>query len=302
MERVTFRSRGETLVGHFYAAGGAGDPAPAVVILGPMTFQKEQAPTEYAKRFPALGFSALAFDPRFRGESSGEPRCWENPMAKVEDLISAVDYLASRADVDRTRIAMLGICQGSSEVLRAAADDPRVKALATIAGQYRDREGDVAWLTEEGLAARLEAGRAARAKFSATGEVDYVKGVDQHDMNVGMPGEFVWVWYQPWADRGIWENRYAVMSDADLLEYESASAAQRLDTPYLMIHSDHCFLPEAARRQFGQVRTVDKRLDWDGETPHLSYYDQPAVIDSAIGRVAAWYREHIPMRSAKAAE
>jgi fermentation-respiration switch protein FrsA (DUF1100 family) len=299
---VTFPSRGETLVGHFHAAAGADGPAPAVVILGPMTFQKEQAPTEYARRFPALGFSALAFDPRFRGESSGEPRCWENPMAKVEDLIAAVDYLASRPDVDGARIAMLGICQGSSEVLRAAADAPRVKALATIAGQYRDREGDVAWLGEAGLAARLEAGRAARSRYEATGQVDFVKGVDQHDMNVGMPGEFVWVWYQPWADRGVWENRYAVMSDADLLEYESASAAQRLETPYLMIHSDNCFLPEAARRQFGQVRTPAKRLDWDGQTPHLSYYDQPDVIDAAIGRVAAWYKAHIPTRVAAAAE
>jgi hypothetical protein len=298
---VTFPSRGETLVGHFHPAEAADGPAPAVVILGPMTFQKEQAPTEYARRFPALGFSALAFDPRFRGESSGEPRCWENPMAKVEDLIAAVDYMTSRTDVDGARIAMLGICQGSSEVLRAAADDPRIKALATIAGQYRDREGDVAWLTEQGLAARLEAGRAARRRYETTGQVDYVKGVDQHDMNVGMPGEFVWIWYQPWADRGIWENRYAVMSDADLLEYESASAAQRLDTPYLMIHSDNCFLPEAARRQFGLVRTAAKRLDWDGGTPHLSYYDQPGVIDGAIGRVAAWYGAHMPARVTEAA-
>ena len=50
--------------------------------------------------------------------------------------------------------------------------------------------------------------------------------MDQTDPNVGMPGEFVWSWYQPWADRGEWENRYAVMSDADLLTYESISAAQ----------------------------------------------------------------------------
>jgi uncharacterized protein len=83
------------------------------------------------------------------------------------------------------------------------------------------------------------------------------------------------------------------MSDADLLEYESASAAQRLDKPYLMIHSDNCFLPDSAQRQFGQVRTAKKRLDWDGETPHLAYYDQPAVIDGALRRVAAWFREHM---------
>jgi hypothetical protein len=61
-----------------------------------------------------------------------------------------------------------------------------------------------------------------------SGNVDYVPAVDDVRMDVGMPGKFVWDWYHGWADRGIWENQYAVMSDADLLEYESASAMQRL--------------------------------------------------------------------------
>ena len=69
-------------------------------------------------------------------------------------------------------------------------------------------------------------------------------------MNVGMPGKFVWDWYHLWADRGLWDNRYAVMSDADLLDYRSISAARRLETPWLMVHSDQCFLPDAARRRF----------------------------------------------------
>ena len=33
------------------------------------------------------------------------------------------------------------------------------------------------------------------------------------------------------AARGLWENRYAVMSDAAVLSYESISAAARLTTP-----------------------------------------------------------------------
>ena len=38
------------------------------------------------------------------------------------------------------------------------------------------------------------------------------------------------------------------MSDADLLPYESISAACTLSKPYLLIHSDNSFLPDAARR------------------------------------------------------
>ena len=58
---------------------------------------------------------------------------------------------------------------------------------------------------------------------------------------------------------GTWENKYAVMSDADPLEYESASAVQRLSKSYLMIRSDNSFLPNTARRQFEMVKTRNGR-------------------------------------------
>jgi hypothetical protein len=81
-----------------------------------MTFQKEQAPARYAERLSRLGFTTLIFDPRYRGQSGGLPRCYENPAAKAEDLSAALDYLAGRDDVDTNRIAVLGICMGAGHV------------------------------------------------------------------------------------------------------------------------------------------------------------------------------------------
>ncbi|MCG8440208.1 MAG: hypothetical protein MI723_00215 [Caulobacterales bacterium] len=142
--------------------------------------------------------------------------------------------------------------------------------------------------------ARKAQGEAAKAKYEATGEVDYVKAVDQTDMNVGMPGEFVWVWRQPWADRGEWENRYAVMSDADVLAYDSIGAARGLTAPWLMIHGASCFLPSAARRHMAAVpATTTTKTVWD-DTPHLAYHDQPEAIDRAVGEVVAWFRAQAP--------
>ncbi len=286
--KVRFVSAGETLVGDLHAPSRQGRK-PAVAIIGPMTYQKEQAPTQYARRLAAAGYVALAYDSRYRGESGGAPRAWENPAHKVEDLIAAVDYLASRPDVDPARIFVLGICQGSSVAVVAAARSGKVAGLATIAGHYRDHEGDIAWLTQEGYDRRLAAGLAARAKFLSTGAVDYIPGVSQTDANVGMPGELPWSWYQPWADRGQWDNRYAVMSDADLLAFESLGAARRLTTPWLMIHGDACFLPPAARRHYDALPAATRKaMIWD-DTPHLSYYDQPADIDRATARVLDWF-------------
>jgi hypothetical protein len=288
MEKVRFSS-GETFcVGDLYRPTASGR-RPAIATIGPMTYQKEQAPTEYARRLAELGYVTLAHDSRYRGESGGEPRCWENPAAKVEDLKQAVAYLAARRDVDPGRIFIVGICQGSSEALRVAAQSPHVRALATLAGHYRDHAADIDWLTDAGYKARRGAGEAAKKKYQTTGIVDYVAGVSRTDMNVGMPGDFVWVWYQPWADRGQWENRYAVMSDDDLLAYESISAARELTRPWLMFHGENCFLPTAARRHFEALPAAAKKaMVWD-ETPHLSYYDQPAVIDAAVNRIDAWF-------------
>lgn len=279
---------GVVLVGDLHAPMVARADSAAFVIIGPMTFQKEQAPTEYARRLAALGHTALAFDTRYRGESGGEPRAYENPFHKVADIISAAAFLRSQPGVNSERLIGLGICQGSSEMLRAVAEDDMIDAGVTLAGQYRDHEGDIAWLTEEGYAARLAKGQAAKAKYEATGEIDYVAGVDEFDMDVGMPGKFVWDWYHVWADKGLWDNRYAVMSDADLLPYESISAARALTKPYLLIHSDNSFLPDAARRHFEAMPSTRKTLLWDGDTPHLSYYDQPDVLDRTVASIDQW--------------
>jgi hypothetical protein len=113
-----------TVVGRLFPAEFGLGPAPAAVIIGPENYQKEQAPAQYAPRLAQLGYTALIFDPRYRGESGGEPRCYENPIAKLEDLSAAFEFLSGRPDVDSERLALLGICFGGSYALRAAADDP----------------------------------------------------------------------------------------------------------------------------------------------------------------------------------
>jgi fermentation-respiration switch protein FrsA (DUF1100 family) len=293
-QKVTFESQGETVVGLLYPAEFSDGPAPAVVIIGPETYQKEQSPAQYAPRFAQLGYTALIFDPRYRGESRGKPRCYENPLAKIEDVAAALDYLSALPDVDSERLALMGICFGGSYALRAAADDPRIRAVATAAAHLRDRAADAAWLGSEAVVAeRLARGRAALEKYEASGEVDYVPAVDVSRSDVGMPGELPWSWYQLWADRGLWENRYAVMSDEAVLSYESISAAARLTTPLLMVHSDQCAIPDAARRHFAVVPTADKQLLWDGQTRHLQYYDDPAVIDRTVWSIVDWFSRHL---------
>ncbi len=293
LNQVTFTSQGEQLVGHLHipADYAPGKTYPAVPILGPMTYVKEQAPSEYATRFAQQGMVALAFDPRYRGESSGEPRELEDPMAKVEDSQAAAQFLANLDFVNEEKIVGFALCQGSSEMLKAVSEDNRFKALVTVAGHYRDHEGDLQWMgSQEALDQRIALGKEAMQKYKKTGEVINVPAVDEARLDVGMPGKFVWDWYHHWSDDGIWVNNYPKMSDALLFDYESLSAAQNLQKPYLMIHSDNSFLPDAAKRQFEAVPTPHKKLQWEGETAHLQYYDDPEILDRTAQQAIAWYQ------------
>jgi hypothetical protein len=292
-ERITFTSGDQTIVGRLYPAAFSAGPAPAVAIIGPMTFVKEQAPLQYARRLERNGYTALIFDPRYRGDSGGEPRCLEDPVAKVEDLRAAVAFLATRPDVDSGRLAVLGVCMGGNSAVHAAADDPQIRAVAAVTPHFRNAEADALWLGgEAAVTARLARGQHAQAKYEATGQVEYVPGVDSVRPDVGMPGLLPWAWYQAQADRGVWDNRYAVLSDAGLLSYESLSAAARLTKPFLLIHGNNCALPDQARRHFAVVPTQDK-LHLHPDSPHLEFYDNPAVIDSAVTSVTDWFARHL---------
>jgi fermentation-respiration switch protein FrsA (DUF1100 family) len=292
-ERVTFTSGGETLVGRLFPAAFGTGPAPAVAIVGPMTYVKEQAPLQYAQRLARNGYTALIFDSRYRGESGGEPRFLEDPVAKVDDLRAAVAFLATRPEIDADRLAVVGLCMGGNSVVHAAADDPLIRAVAAVTPHFRNAEADALWLgSASAVAERLARGREAKAKYETTGEVEYVPGVDSVRQDVGMPGLPAWSWYQAQADRGIWENRYAVMSDAGLLAYESLSATARLTKPFLLVHGDNCALPDQAKRHFAVVPTQDK-LHLRPDTPHLSFYDDPVAIDSTVIEITDWFARHL---------
>src|ERR1700691_5472091 len=108
---VKFDSAGLKLAAHLYTPddGGVG-PRPAIVVSHPASGVKEQAAGLYASRLAKLGFVTLTFDAAYQGESEGNPRGFEDPFHRVEDIKAAVSFLSVSAAVDHERIGVLGIC------------------------------------------------------------------------------------------------------------------------------------------------------------------------------------------------
>ena len=135
--KVTFETQyGLTLAADLYTPKDAQGKLAAIAVSGPFGAVKEQSSGLYAMRMAEHGFVALAFDPSYTGESSGEPRRTASPDINTEDFMAAVDFLSRLDNVDPERIGIIGICGWGGIALNAAAADTRIKA--TVASTMYD--------------------------------------------------------------------------------------------------------------------------------------------------------------------
>ena len=141
--KVTFETQyGLTLAADLYTPAASeklkakSEKLPAIAVSGPFGAVKEQCSGLYAMKMAERGFVALAFDPSYTGESSGEPRRTASPDINTEDFMAAVDFLSKQDNVDAERIGIIGICGWGGIALNAAATDTRIKA--TVASTMYD--------------------------------------------------------------------------------------------------------------------------------------------------------------------
>ena len=135
--KVTFETQfGLTLAADLYTPKDAEGKLAAIAVSGPFGAVKEQSSGLYAMKMAERGFVALAFDPSYTGESSGEPRRTASPDINTEDFMAAVDFLSKLENVDPERIGIIGICGWGGIALNAAAADTRIKA--TVASTMYD--------------------------------------------------------------------------------------------------------------------------------------------------------------------
>ena len=132
IKKVSFKNRyGITLVGDLYTPKDSKGRLPAIAVSGPFGAVKEQASGLYAQTLAERGFTTLAFDPSYTGESGGEPRHVASPDINTEDFSAAVDFLSNQDNINPEQIGILGICGFGGFALNAASMDTRIKATVT---------------------------------------------------------------------------------------------------------------------------------------------------------------------------
>ncbi|MBV9848028.1 MAG: alpha/beta hydrolase [Kutzneria sp.] len=297
LHTVSFLSGGITLTGHLRVPDSPG-PLPAVVFTGALSSVKEQTAGYYAAALSERGYITLAFDHRNFGESGGTPRQHEDSAGKLADLTDATSYLANHPAVDARRIGCVGICMGASYALRHTAFDPRISALALVAGGYPSPGAMRAAMGASVYRSQLAALAAVAERSFRTAETAYMPVVSADSGEAVMPGEEPWAYYG--TDRAAspgWSNRLTRLSLREILTGYNTWAAEFVSpTPVLMVHgsTDAYCPPEDAKAVFDTLGEP-KQILWLPTSNHIDLYDNPEFVTPAVDRIATWFGAHLSL-------
>ena len=232
-------------------------PVGIVIDVGPLTSVKEQATGTYAQAMAERGYAALAFDYRTFGESDGQPRQFENPEANIEDIRNAATALLADDRLTGLPLFGLGICFGAGPMVRAVGEDSRFRAFAGVAGVYTDGAKTEASMGDAYQAA-IDRGRAAERKWRETGEAETIPAVAPDGGDVAMPLREAYEFYgTPRGQVPNYVNGYAVQSSAYTVPFDARGAADTIDVPILIVHSEEALAPGLAHDFFAAVRAPE---------------------------------------------
>jgi dienelactone hydrolase len=134
IEPVAIPYEGAVLTGYFCHADGAGiEPGPAVLYLGGADSWAEELFFLGGNQITTRGMNLLIVDTPGRGSALR----LHNLVSRYDYEVpvrACIDYLCSRKDVDATRLGLMGVSMGGYYAPRAAAFEPRVKALCAWSG------------------------------------------------------------------------------------------------------------------------------------------------------------------------
>ncbi|MFL5050426.1 MAG: alpha/beta hydrolase family protein [Xanthobacteraceae bacterium] len=202
VEPVAVPYEGQSLAAYFMKAPGVTGRAPTVVLFDGMDNCKEMsvifAGIEFAKR----GMHTLAIDGPGQGETQRLRQIHSRPDYEVPGT-AAYEYVASRADVDANRVAVMGYSFGGYQAPRVAAFEKRYAACVALGAMHWDLHG---WQAD--VKARLA--KDAKTSFTSNFQFRWVIGAPDNETAL------------EWAKRFTLEG-----------------AAERIECAFLVVHGEN---------------------------------------------------------------
>ena len=287
VESVRFKNRfGITLAADLYKPKQAEGKLPAIAVSGPFGAVKEQSSGLYAQTMAERGFLAIAFDPSYTGESSGEPRYVASPDINTEDFSAAVDFLSIREDVDPERIGIIGICGWGGMALNAAAIDTRIKATVTVTMYDMSRVNANGYFDAMDADARYE----LRKKLNAQRTIDARNGSYALAGGVVDPlpedaPQFVKDYYDYYKTKRGYHKRslnsnngWNVTSSLSFINTPLMTYSDEIRSAVLMIHGEKAHSRYFSEDAFKKLKGDNKELLIIPGASHVDLYDNQAGV------------------------
>lgn len=287
VESVRFKNRfGITLAVDLYKPKQAEGKLPAIAVSGPFGAVKEQSSGLYAQTMAERGFLAIAFDPSYTGESSGEPRYVASPDINTEDFSAAVDFLSIREDVDPERIGIIGICGWGGMALNAAAIDTRIKATVTVTMYDMSRVNANGYFDAMDADARYE----LRKKLNAQRTIDARNGSYALAGGVVDPlpedaPQFVKDYYDYYKTKRGYHKRslnsnngWNVTSSLSFINTPLLTYSDEIRSAVLMIHGEKAHSRYFSEDAFKKLKGDNKELLIIPGASHVDLYDNQAGV------------------------
>jgi dipeptidyl aminopeptidase/acylaminoacyl peptidase len=241
-EEIIFSNQNIKLAGTLYKPESK-PPYPAVVVVHPASGGKRTDPFyEHLKsELPGHGIAVLVFDCRGSGTSEGDFE-----TADFEDLagdvISAVEYLQSRPNIDKTRIGLHGTSQGAWIAPIAAARKPDIAFIVAVSASGVSPAEQMNY----GVAFHLEQGRFDRGAVDRAIELrnlvnEYFRGHVSREETVAELSRYE---KEPWYEKAYLYPSRELPADVTQskwhyeMDYEPLSIWKKVQRPTLFVFAE----------------------------------------------------------------
>lgn len=135
IEKIAVPFEGIEMEGYIVRPDNSGQARPTVLFLGGADSWAEELYFLGGTEFPDRGMNVVMIDTPGRGSSLRFKELYSRPDYEVP-VRAILDFLEKRDDVDADRIGLAGVSFGGYYAPRAAAFEPRVKAVAAWCGTW----------------------------------------------------------------------------------------------------------------------------------------------------------------------
>lgn len=300
IKKVIFKNNDIEMAGNLFLPSNFDETKkyPTIISVHPGGGVKEQTAGLYAQRLAALGYVTLAFDASYQGESGGEPRFLDNPLNRVGDIYSAVDYLTTLPFVDQNRIGALGICAGSGATVKASMTERRIKALVTISAVDVGAAGKRGWdgkgsIDQVALLEEIARQRTAEANGAPVKYTNYVPQLGDKTAPRDLR-EAADYYLTPRGQQASAPNKMLFTGQSYAVLFDGFGQADKLLTqPLLLIAGSEAGSKWQSEDLIKKAASKNKELFIVKGATHMDLYDIPKYVDQAVEKMSTFFGKNL---------